>query len=422
MLDVVTILLDPFLLIGLFLGSLYFYLTATFDFWECRGVPFKKPTVLVGNFGPLLLFRKSQPEGVKDMYQWFENERFFGAFRVRSPVLILRDPDLVKSVCIKDFSYFLNRGIPINNDQDPLSGHLFNLEGRKWKGLRSKLTPAFSSGKLKQMFYLLVECCEELRRLIGEASRNGDQTVEVRELAAKFIIDVIGSCAFGIQINALTDDKSEFHRAAKKLSRPSYKATLWRMLRTAMPKLYKLLGVQIVDPSVTKFFTSVVSQMINQRENNGMIRHDFMDLLIELKNKGTLENGTDNSAIFSDEDKQAAKEIGKSCGRKYHVLLREVLIFIVLLIELDENIIAAQAFVFFAAGYETSSNTIAFCLYELALNQEIQDKTRREVCDVIQAQGGKLTYDAVQEMKYLDMVISGTVLIYLSLYLIIYYN
>ncbi|KAL0106805.1 hypothetical protein PUN28_015384 [Cardiocondyla obscurior] len=249
------------------------------------------------------------------------------------------------------------------------------------------------------MFYLLVECCEELRRLIGEASRNGDQTVEVRELAAKFIIDVIGSCAFGIQINALTDDKSEFHRAAKKLSRPSYKATLWRMLRTAMPKLYKLLGVQIVDPSVTKFFTSVVSQMINQRENNGMIRHDFMDLLIELKNKGTLENGTDNSAIFSDEDKQAAKEI-----------------------ELDENIIAAQAFVFFAAGYETSSNTIAFCLYELALNQEIQDKTRREVCDVIQAQGGKLTYDAVQEMKYLDMVISGTVLIYLSLYLIIYYN
>lgn len=117
MFDIVAMLLDPFLLIGLLLGSLYFYLTATFDFWKCRGVPFKKPTVLVGNFGPLLLFRKSLPEGVKDMYQWFKDERFFGAFRVRSPVLILRDPDLVKSVCVKDFACFRNRGIPVNNAQ-----------------------------------------------------------------------------------------------------------------------------------------------------------------------------------------------------------------------------------------------------------------------------------------------------------------
>ncbi|KYM86394.1 putative cytochrome P450 6a13 [Atta colombica] len=256
---------------------------------------------------------------------------------------------------------FLPRLSLTNATQDPLSGHLFNLEGRKWKGLRSKLTPAFSSGKLKRMFYLLVECCEELQRLINEANNFADQTVEVRELAAKFIIDVIGSCAFGIQINALTDEESEFHRAVKKLSKPSYKATLWRMLRTAMPRLYRLMGVQLVDPSVTQFFTHVVSQMISQRENNGTTRYDFMDLLIELKNK-----------------------------------------------ELDENTIAAQAFGFFAAGYETSSNTIAFCLYELALNQEIQDKTRREVHNAIGTRDGKLTYDAVQEMKYLDMVILET--------------
>ncbi|EFN69191.1 Probable cytochrome P450 6a13 [Camponotus floridanus] len=379
-----TMLLDPFLLIGLLLGSLYFYLSATFDFWQCRGVPFKKPTVLVGNFGPLLLFRKSQAEGVKEMYQWFKDERFFGAFRVRSPVLILRDPDLVKSVFVKDFAYFTNRGIPINNAQDPLSGHLFNLEGRKWKNLRSKLTPAFSSGKMKRMFYLLVECCEELQRLI-DASCSGDRsTIEVREFAAKFTIDVIGSCAFGIQINALTDEESEFHQAAKRLSRPSYKTTLWRMLRTAMPGLYRLLGVQVIDPTVTTFFKSVVSQMIGQRERNEGRRHDFMDLLIELKNKGVLENES-GAQIYDDENAQAAKEI-----------------------ELDEDAIAAQAFVFFAAGYETSSNTIAFCLHELALNQEIQERTRREICNALGMRDNKLTYDAVQDMKYLDMVILET--------------
>lgn len=92
---------------------------------------------------------------------------------------------------------------------------------------------------------------------------------------------------------------------------------------------------------------------------------------------------------------------------------------------MDENSIAAQAFVFFAAGYETSSNTIAFCLHELALNTEIQEKTRRDIQDAIDSRNGNLTYDAVQDMKYLDMVIAGknpfsSIFIYYKLYILKY--
>lgn len=160
------------------------------------------------------------------------------------------------------------------------------------------------------MFYLLAECGEEFQKLIGSSSE-ADRPIEIRELAAKFTIDVIGSCAFGIQINALTDEESEFHRAAKKLSRPSYKATLWRMLRTAMPKLYKFLNVQVINPEVTRFFKNVVSQMLKQREEHGIKRHDFMDLLIELKNKGTLENEAGNGHVSNDEDADTVEDIGK---------------------------------------------------------------------------------------------------------------
>lgn len=304
-------LLDPFLLTGLLIGIIYFYFTATFDFWEIRGVPFKKPTIFFGNFGRLLLFKKSICEGIQEMYNWFEGERFFGVFRVRSPVIFLRDPELIKSVLVKDFAIFTNRGIPVNNSQDPLNGHLFNLEGRKWKGLRSKLTPTFSSGKIKRMFYLLGECSEEFQKIIRQ-SVAGNEPVEVRELAAKFTIDVIGSCAFGIQINALTNEQSAFREMARKLSKPSYTATLWRMLRTSMPTLFKILRVQVIDSTVTKFFKNVVSEMIKEREERGIRRHDFMDLLIELKNKGTLdhENLNSGSHPLTEEEIQAAKEIG----------------------------------------------------------------------------------------------------------------
>lgn len=68
--------------------------------------------------------------------------------------------------------------------------------------------------------------------------------------------------------------------------------------------------------------------------------------------------------------------------------------------------IASQAFVFFVAGFETSSSTISHALYELAQNQEIQDKLREEIREVYEKHG-ELTYDVIKNMKYLDKVLKG---------------
>ena len=67
----------------------------------------------------------------------------------------------------------------------------------------------------------------------------------------------------------------------------------------------------------------------------------------------------------------------------------------------------AQALSFLIARYETSASTLSFALYELALHPEIQYSVRAEILQVLSEHDGKLTYDGIQDMSYLDRVVSG---------------
>jgi cytochrome P450 family 6 len=75
---------------------------------------------------------------------------------------------------------------------------------------------------------------------------------------------------------------------------------------------------------------------------------------------------------------------------------------------LTDSFLASQAFVFFAAGFETSSTTMSNMLYELALNHNIQDKLREEINEKYKKHDSNLTYENIKNMSYLDKVFKGT--------------
>lgn len=69
--------------------------------------------------------------------------------------------------------------------------------------------------------------------------------------------------------------------------------------------------------------------------------------------------------------------------------------------------ITAQALLFFIAGFDTTSSLMCFTIYELTVNQDVQERLRKEIHSTWKECCGNLTYEDLLQMKYLDMVISG---------------
>lgn len=97
-----------------------------------------------------------------------------GFYRFLQPELIIRDPEFINRVLITDFSSFYYRGILRNSSTaETLLKTLFHIDGDYWKLLRQRITPTFSTAKLKAMFPLIIERAERLQICTNDIAAQG---------------------------------------------------------------------------------------------------------------------------------------------------------------------------------------------------------------------------------------------------------
>lgn len=75
---------------------------------------------------------------------------------------------------------------------DPLSGHLLNLEGEKWKRLREKITPTFTSGKMRFMFPTIIDVAEKFECFMNKSLLDESEP-EIKGILARFTTNIIGN-------------------------------------------------------------------------------------------------------------------------------------------------------------------------------------------------------------------------------------
>lgn len=362
----------------LVVSLIYFYLKKRHRCWADRGIPCAPdPHLFFGHVKGTISVKHAS----------YINQKLYNSFKRRGlayggysffaiPAIMVVDPEMVKTVMVRDFNVFHDRGIYNDPQSDPLSGHLFLLEGAPWRALRQKLTPTFTSGRMKSMFGTIMEVAEEFRKFMVENHDRGQRELEMKDVLARFTTDVIGTCAFGLECNTLKNPDSDFLKYGNKVFEQSLLQLSKFVLASMFQKQAKQLGVKLTEAGVEKFFLDLTRDTVEYREKNKVLRNDFMNLLIQIKNKGQLDQA-DDSGTAGESD-----------------------------MTIDE--LAAQCFVFFVAGFETSSTTMNFCLYELAMNPDIQDRLREDIEKAIADNDGKLTYEIVMGLQYLDNVVNET--------------
>ncbi|CAB3259457.1 unnamed protein product [Arctia plantaginis] len=365
---------------------LYYISTRKYNYFKNKKVPHLKPTFLLGNYGDVILQKKSLAEVVQDICKQFPDEPFIGAYYGTEPILIPIDPEIIKLIMTKDFHYFHGRELSEHNHKEPASLNLFATYGDSWKVLRQNMTPLFSSAKMKNMFHLIQSCSYTYESMLDKEIAISKE-LEVRTLTAKYTIECIAACAFGIDANTMTDDPetNAFAKLASSFTKSPKILFYVRLLRTLWPSIYYALGLRILSKQIN-FFQNLITSVMERRDYKSSGRNDFVDLVLSWKL---------NNQIVGDSIKSI------KTGEVHKVTLTA-----------DDDLLVAQCFVFFVAGFETSSTTLSYTIYELAKHPEIQNRVLEEVDNYLNQHNNKLLYECNTSLPYLEAVIDETLRLY----------
>lgn len=358
---------ETWLLLATSLVLLYLYGTHTHGLFKKLGIPGPKPLPFLGT---ALGYRQGFCEFDEKCFRTYG--RMWGFYDGRQPVLAITDPDMIKTVLVKEcYSVFTNRRSfgPVGFMKSAIS----LSEDEQWKRIRTVLSPTFTSGKLKEMFPIVGQYGDVLVRNLRKEAEKG-KPVNLKDILGAYSMDVITSTSFGVNIDSLNNPRDPFVENTKKLLKFSFLDPFFfsLLLFPFLTPIFDLLNIWLFPKSVINFFTKSVKRMKESRlKDKQKHRVDLLQLMINSQNS----KETDTHKALSDLE------------------------------------LVAQSVIFIFAGYEPTSTSLSFLVYELATHPDVQQKLQEEI-DATFPNKASPTYDALVQMEYLDMVLNETLRLY----------
>ncbi|KPJ04498.1 Cytochrome P450 6B1 [Papilio xuthus] len=380
-------------------------LTYDHDYWRVKGIFSPPAWPLVGHIRTVVAFKEQGGMCFKRIYDKYRDKKFIGCHQFFQRTLVVHDPELIKKICVNDFHHFTDRGFFFNEEVDPLAGSVLFLRGNEWKTLRAKISPIFSPNKLRGMFPLIENTAKEftirIRELISNDRTKNDRhlddknigtngktfgtsngaLVDSEKLVGGYTADAIVPCAFGLKSTVMDNPNDPFAVALQAFYEMSLFNIFEKTMRQFWPAFVLFFRMRIIPKKTHDFFYNIVTSVLRARENGVQEkRGDFIDIMMTLRS----DDKNNNSPKSEPEND----------------------------VEITDMVIAANAFIIFLGGFETTSSTLAFLFLELAADQRVQEKMRKEVREVMERHNGNMAYEVLQELSYMEMVTQETLRLY----------
>ncbi|XP_043461775.1 cytochrome P450 6k1-like [Leptopilina heterotoma] len=351
------------LLVGAVVLLFRFYAKYKLNYWKRRGVQSLPTDLIFGNFKDAVLFRTAPGWHLGKLHKdAAADAKLLGFYIFHKPCVLLRDPKLIRQIMVTDFENFSDRHFGGSKQTDSIGMvNLFGLKNPVWKYVRSKITPTLTKGKLKLMLPLMTEIGENMIEYIDSkpVDSEGIKKLDAQDLNYKYTTDLISIVALGTKLNSFLDPNNKLTKVVDRFFH-SLKRMIALITVFFMPELVELFGsLMLFDSS---FLKKVFFKEVEHRERSGLKNGDFIDSLIKIKHE---QQNPD--------------------------------------FRFDGDNLFYQSGTFFS-GFESSSTASSFSIMELAKHPEFQQKAREDINAAIEKHG--LTYNAFNDMKYLDQCIA----------------
>ncbi|XP_071583912.1 thromboxane-A synthase isoform X3 [Heliangelus exortis] len=361
-------------LLVVFLALLYWYSTSAFSKLSKVGIRHPPPLPFIGN---LLFFHEGFWESHTKLIKEYGpvcgcllkvnsnpaillSERYYIG---RQVFVVVSTPEMIKQILVTDFSNFTNR----------------------------TMTP------------LLNQACDVLLCNLKVYADSG-KAFDIQRCYNCFTLDVVGSVAFGTQVDSQKNPDDPFVKNCRTFFEMSLCKPLLLLILSFPFIMIPLLRIlpNKKQKELNFFFIETIKNAIAFRDQQDAVerRRDFLQWMLDCRDSAdSLSPGGLGGMSPSAASKQDEAPVA---GRAPSVKVQKTL---------TEDEIAGQAFLFLIAGYETTTSTLAFATYLLATHPECQEKVLQEV-DEFSTKHMVPDYQNVQELPYLDMVIAETLRLY----------